>query len=158
MSEKCQDDIIVDLSILICSSSYRLILAIRGVGIENACEIKVVIYLNKPSYFIHSLENLLLQVSKTRQKKCISYIIHNWRTANYSEYKENFCLQLNSVKQSCALCSSFSRTVSPTEVNRIAQVLKGGLVLSLSNQGSGIKFSKTSIQLKSLCVIATRWH
>lgn len=38
VSEKCQDDIIVDLFILICPSSCGLILAIRGVGIENARE------------------------------------------------------------------------------------------------------------------------
>lgn len=54
----------------ICPSRYKLILAM-----ENAHEFEAAIYSKKPSYFIHSSEHLLLQVSKTRQEKGISYII-----------------------------------------------------------------------------------
>lgn len=43
--------------------------------------------------------------------------------------KKTSAFNSNSVKQNCALCSSFSKTVSPTEVNRTAHVLKGPLVL-----------------------------
>lgn len=42
VSDKCQGDIVVDMSILICPSSYR------GVGNDNAHEIKVAISSVKP--------------------------------------------------------------------------------------------------------------
>jgi len=65
-----------------------LILAIRGVGIQNSHEREVAIYSKKPISFVHFLENVLLQVPQTRQEKFISVsYLSAWRIANYSEYK-----------------------------------------------------------------------
>lgn len=66
------------LSVLICPGRERLILAIRGAGIENVCQREVATCSKKPSYFIYCLENLLLQVSQTRQEEFITSIIPKW--------------------------------------------------------------------------------
>lgn len=52
----------------------------------------------------------------------------------------------NSIEQSCALlCSAFSKTASPTDVNRIAQVLQGPPALAqLLKSGRRGKICKTT--------------